>query len=743
MWLWAGSAVAAMVGASWYVVVTNGGRPPAGDMVGHAATAEWLRTLPWWDWRGWSDWFYGGQAIGVNYPPLSHAWMRFTHPVHGQMAAVAIGLAVLLPWGSLRLGRAVGYTPRQQRAAVGAVLVLAAVSANMHWVLSGFHIVPTFFGSWPAMLATVIGTFAAAHAAQCRRPVAAGAVVAVAALFNASVVPGVAVVCLALVASSGASLEKALRWCATAAASAVAVCAWWLVPFVAGWERLVRWEVPLTDALFAGHWQAAVLAAVGAASVWAARSGAAASRRLALAALVGLGATLLADLAGYLRPERWLESPILVAALAAAGLAAGRRPPDAEHPPPTRPVWAALAGAFVIVYGLVTLRFEAVPLVVWLLWRPRRTAAWAGAISWSAAILMGSILSLMANPPSHDPLRVLPMEAAAAAAGPRSDGLVYADSLSSTAAGDVDRCRWESPWTTAVKTGGRLRPLSGLYRETSAAAEFLDAESLLREGRWSESGASRPNWFGAWQASGAPSLETRAAAAALGARWYATCDEDGNASVIDADGSLAVGVTVVGHASDEEWHRAATRWWIALASGARPGGSGEHPQVPVRRAVADGSPYPATQAATGVELDVRQDRLALTATAPGWAWIRVPWDPYWSAASDVPVHKGGPGHLVVWLERGSTVLRWEVPSAVDVAAAVVTGLALVATVLLSILNRRRGWDCEPGRPLPFAKARGVFADTVDEWIRAAARRARPSNRTPRSRAPDSSGYRNE
>ena len=66
VWLAAGSAVAAMVGVSWYVVVANGGNAPGGDMLGHAAAAEWLRTLPWWDWRGWSDWFYGGQAIGVN-----------------------------------------------------------------------------------------------------------------------------------------------------------------------------------------------------------------------------------------------------------------------------------------------------------------------------------------------------------------------------------------------------------------------------------------------------------------------------------------------------------------------------------------------------------------------------------------------------------------------------------------------------------------------------------------------------
>jgi len=130
VWLAAGSAVAAAVGSGWVLVLRNGGRPPGGDMVGHAAAAEWLRTLPWWDWRGWSDWFYGGQAIGVNYPPLGHAWMRFTDPVHGQMAAVAIGLLVVLPWGALRLARAVGYSSRAQRASVAAVLVLAALSGH-------------------------------------------------------------------------------------------------------------------------------------------------------------------------------------------------------------------------------------------------------------------------------------------------------------------------------------------------------------------------------------------------------------------------------------------------------------------------------------------------------------------------------------------------------------------------------------------------------------------------------------
>lgn len=191
MWVGAGagSAVAAMVGVSWYVVARNGGAP-GGDMVGHTAAAEWLRTLRWWDWRGWSDWFYGGQAIGVNYPPLGHAWMRFSDPVHGQMAAVAVGLLVLLPRGVLRLSRAVGHTARAQRAAVAAVLVLAAAAGNMHWLLSGFHLKSTFFGSWPVMVALAVGLHAAAWAARLERPAACGAVAGIALLFNATVVPG-------------------------------------------------------------------------------------------------------------------------------------------------------------------------------------------------------------------------------------------------------------------------------------------------------------------------------------------------------------------------------------------------------------------------------------------------------------------------------------------------------------------------------------------------------------------------
>ena len=328
-----------MVAVSWYVVVANDGAP-GGDMIGHAATAEWLRTLPWWDWRGWSDWFYGGQAIGVNYPPLGHAWMRFTDPVQGQMAAVAIGLLVLLPWGALRLARAVGCDPRQQRAAVGAVLVITAAASHMHWVLSGFHQQTTFYGSWPAMVATVIGLHIAAWAARCHRPVVCGAVAGIAVLFNATVMPGVAVTCVVLIATSGASFAQAVRWAATAGSAALAVCAWWLVPFLAGWDRLVRWEVPLSNAWNAGGvWQTAVLATLAAAATWAARMGEGPARRMALSAGAGLLAVVIADLFGYLRAERWLELPVVVAAMA-AGLVTATGSSDSSRR--IRPAWVHL-----------------------------------------------------------------------------------------------------------------------------------------------------------------------------------------------------------------------------------------------------------------------------------------------------------------------------------------------------------------------------------------------------------------
>ena len=716
VWLGAGSAVAAMVGVSWYVVIGHGGNAPGGDMVGHAAAAEWLRTQPWWDWRGWSDWFYGGQAIGVNYPPLGHAWMRFTDPVHGQMAAVAIGLLVLLPWGTLRLARAVGYAPRVQRAAVGAVLVLAAASGQMYWVLSGFHPRDTFFGSWPAMLATVIGIHAAAWAARCHWPVACGVVAGVAVLFNATVAPGVAVVCAVLLATSGASFARALRWAVTTAAAALAVCAWWLVPFLFGWARLVRWEVPLSSAWDRGGvWQATVLAGLGAAAGWAARRSIGPSRRLATAALAGLLITVLADLFGYLRPERWLEPPILVAAMAAAGLVVAS--PRNGPLRPVRPAWAVLGVAFLLVFTTITLRLEVLPLAVWLLWGSRRTWAWSSALAWASVLLFVPFVSQIRNPAPPEPLPDTPLQAVIVKSGAGASGLVYMDDLYNTAAGDAGVCGWGYPWRTTMSTGGRIRPLFGLYRETSAAAEFLEADIGLRSGSFKGSGGLRPHWFDAWQDAGGQSLATPVRAEALGARWYAECVADGEVSVTEFSTVVATGVTLAPHPDEVEWHRSAVEWWIALPSDASavpvlwPGGG-------------DRSAYPADQAAKGVSLHTGKDSLTVQADTAGWVWLRVPWDPDWRSVNGTPVLKGGPGHLIVWAKQGTTELYWSVPKLVDGTAAAVTGIALLTAFTLSIVNRRLGWDPDPGRRRPASYAINLFAETVDGWIRTAAQRAR-------------------
>ena len=708
-----------MVGVSWYVVVANGGRPPGGDMLGHAAAAEWLRTLPWWDWRGWSDWFYGGQAIGVNYPPLGHAWMRFTHPVHGQMAAVAIGLLVLLPWGALRLARAIGCTPNTQRGAVAGVLVLTAAAGPMQWLLPSFHQQNAFFGSWPAMVSATLGLFAAAWAAGPSRPLVAGIVVGLAALLNPTVIPGVAIVCAMLLATSGVALGTAIRWAVTAGCSALSLSAWWLVPFVLGTRRIVRWEIPLSTAWEAGGvWQAVLLAILSLAASWAAVHGPAPFKRLAAASVVGLMATVVADFLGYLRPERWLAVPILLGAMAASGLFT--IPSSDGSNRYVRPVSYLLGGAFLCLFIFSTARPEALPLAIWLLWpRPREAWAWGAALAWAAIVISVPIWTQLRSPPSTGPILAGPMEAVALRAGPNAEGLVFVDSLYNTASGDLRVCEWGYPWVTTKETGGRIRPLLGTYGGTGANVEFLNAEVNLRLQQFDGISGSRPHWLDAWQNAGAPSLDTHTRAVALGVRWYAECDADDSISIVDLPGRMAEGVSVEIHTSEEGWHRAATEWWVVLGS--------EDSSLVRATALAHVVPtllaeehairgYPVNQPAQGVSLRTDDDHLTVQALAEGWAWLKVPWDPYWQSVEGTPVLKGGPGHLVVWARQGDTELRWSVPRAVDATAAAVTSSAVLATVGLGLVGRRRGWDNDLTRPMPGARAFNSFADTVDAWM---------------------------
>ena len=726
VWLAVGSAPAAMVAGSWYMLIRNGGAPHLGDMSNHAGIAQWLDTLPWWDWRGWSDWFGGGKSVGVSYPPLSHMWIRFTHLGHGQMIAVALGLLVLLPWGALRLSRAVGFTPGAQRAAVAAALIVPTLAYGMYWEFSGFH--PwAGFGSWPDMLAAVLGLFAAAWAAELRRPAACGVVVGLTVLINLTVVPGTVVVCAVLLATSGASVGQGLRWSMTAGSAAVAVCAWWIVPFVAGISRLTTWHVSLPESIATDAWSTVVLSVIGVGAAWAAHSRGAPSRRLASAAGAALVAAVVGDLVGFQHAAaRWLTLPLVVAAIAASTLADdGPRDPVRRK----RPAWALLAVAFLVVLLLTTSKLWVLPLAVWMLLPTRRAWVWGSALAWAAVLLFVALWQMFSYTPQPT---APPLAAEAAEPNNTDEGMIYVDRVYTASSGNVSLfCGWDHyPWDVAAETGGRIRPLYGMYgpyRESSSSYEFLNSETGLRFGKFNP-GRERPNWFKAWANAGRPSLYSPSAAEALGARWYAECDEAGVISVTELSGETAAGATLALHEDETSWHRAAVEWWIDVSAGA---GTDDATVPALRESDDDERLYPATQAAAGVTMRSEPDALIVTARQPGWAWLRVPWDPYWKSESGTPVLKGGPRHLVVWVNAGTNKVRWSVPPAVDAAAASITAAALLAVAALMVLNRRLGWAVDPDRRRPAVEALAVFADTVDPWASAAAsaaRRVRPRRR---------------
>jgi len=267
-----------------------------------------------------------------------------------------------------------------------------------------------------------------------------------------------------------------------------------------------------------------------------------------------------------------------------------------------------------------------------------------------------------------------------------------------------------------MATDERIRPLSGLYRETSPSAEFLHADRLLRAGYVTPDDL-RPNWASAWEDAGRPYLDSPAHAEALGASWYAQCDIEGNIVVTELTGVNSTGVTVALHTDDDLWHQAAVKWWISAFQ--------DSSSVPVLWSkTGEEHAYPPDQAARGVSLHTAQDSLTVRTQEAGWAWVRVPWDPGWRSMTGSPVLKGGPGHLVVWAEKGETELRWSVPGLVDGTAAVASVAALTAATTLSVINRRRGFPTDIDHPGPVSDAIAVFADTVDGWWLGAIRKLR-------------------
>jgi len=83
------------------------------------------------------------------------------------------------------------------------------------------------------------------------------------------------------------------------------------------------------------------------------------------------------------------------------------------------------------------------------------------------------------------------------------------------------------------------------------------------------------------------------------------------------------------------------------------------------------------------------ESFAVTAEAAGWAWVRVPWDPYWHSHDDTPVLKGGSGHIVAWVDEGQNNFGWRVPRQVDIAAIATTAAAAPLALVLLIAGPRR------------------------------------------------------
>ena len=444
-------------------------------------------------------------------------------------------------------------------------------------------------------------------AARCDRPTVAGVLAGLAVLLNASVVPGIAVVSAVLVLSSGATRSQIIRWVATAGTSAMAVCAWWLVPFLAGSSRLVRFQVTLSEAWTAGgEWQLAVLAALTVAAVWASQHGGRASQRLGMAAAVALVVTILADLFGYLRSERWLELPILVAAVAVAAATN----PESRHGSTRlmRPSFSVIV-ALVAVLMVPTLgRWEFLPLAVWALWGLRPSIwAWGGVLAWSLVLLWIPFWSLIRNPPQPPAESSSIMESVTAQSGPDADGTVYFDQWYTTNAGDAAPCTWIHPWAVTARSEGRIRTLQGLYREASVAAEFTDAETALRAGHWLNGPVPTGMTLGARGVRCRWTVPQPPKPSGLAGTWE--CDADDTFTVSEGPDIRAEGAKIVAYPDEDSWHKAAVEWWVAVASESAPLRPGGTPEIPVLwpGAEDEGTAAQLDRAAQGVTMRTEQD----------------------------------------------------------------------------------------------------------------------------------------
>jgi len=269
----------------------------------------------------------------------------------------------------------------------------------------------------------------------------------------------------------------------------------------------------------------------------------------------------------------------------------------------------------------------------------------------------------------------------AVAASSSGTGFVYVQTHFAHPYGGLGPCSWGDPWAGTED----LRPLTGLYRETSASAEFVNAEEALRLGMLTDFWPPMDDWERAWD--DVPIIEphSQAAAEALGASWLVACDPDGFGAA-EVYGQRAGGARLAASTSDDAWHEQATRWWAGLLTG-RSTLSEAEDAVPVI-GEADWTAYPPHRVATGVELLEAGESFAVTAATAGWVWVRIPWDPYWHAHNATPVLKGGPGHLIVWAAPGQNEYGWWVPPGVDTAGIILTTAAAAGALVLAIAGHR-------------------------------------------------------
>ena len=208
--------------------------------------------------------------------------------------------------------------------------------------------------------------------------------------------PGLGAVCLVLLITSGAEIRSGSSlgrpplhpwlWLC---------CGWWLIGYLAASQRVVRWDFSLADAWNFGTPGGAL--AVAALGRWGALGGPLRAAPVAAPRRGGRPPLWASPCAGrsywaLLRPDRWLQAATLAAALAI------RRDGRPSQALPSEPGFAAATRLRTCSPRLcldsrirsVTLRFELLFLVGWLLWWPRRVWAAAGALAWVGLVLVGA-----------------------------------------------------------------------------------------------------------------------------------------------------------------------------------------------------------------------------------------------------------------------------------------------------------------------------------------------------------------